>query len=725
MFKVETGGAPPRVLTRPQTTGSTTNPTTPSPSPWGRDGFDVAPRRALANDAARLGLRSGGGGSLTPEQRKQRLEEIGASLGDLDSPEAAEALRGLQGQKLEGLELGLVASKGDRLVYVDGEGKIADVHVNAANAKGVMAGIKAADQQLRTGSYDLRKAVVERSGGQVTTAEGYTYLPERPLAGDELKAWRAVPENWVPERAKVQRAIFDEGLGKAEALSKLADQDTIYALRGNTAAGKSTAVRTLDQFAKLADGLDGAINPDTYKFELRKADASGGLMTTASRQVHEEGSVIAARIEKEMLGKEGSSVVFDKRFHEARDIPDLLEKAKATGKSVKIVDIDAPLELSAARVLTRNANGDAPLVPFDAVADGFNGIRKNRGEMLFGKDGHGGIANDPLVKDYELLVVNDQGQPVPVAYKKDGVWHDPEPKNMELFHRAINPDTSGDIQASREQKIDGAFIDQMVKAAPGKFQPQMRASLEDFRGKTLAEALNAKSTQLNDPGLRYLHKAEENLQATSRTANGTVDTSASPDKADKMQASGDQAADLATKNFQGVMKTLFDDRHRTFGSAQELRGFIEAQAAAINKGITKEGVLLREGADSPKYPYTKVADLPKAMEQFYGELYDRLKDPGQDPKQLAAWIEYRMDLTDHFFADGCGKAAKAISAWALMRAGQELPAYGSRNAYYDIGRPEGSRVPTQVRGLDTPTDADPQFKQWYSKYLEFFPGGKV
>jgi hypothetical protein len=172
------------------------------------------------------------------------------------------------------------------------------------------------------------------------------------------------------------------------------------------------------------------------------------------------------------------------------------------------------------------------------------------------------------------------------------------------------------------------------------------------------------------------------------------------------------------------MKNLYDNRHKTFANPKELRQFVEAQAAAINDGITKPGVLIREGADSAKYPYTKVADLPRAMDQFYDELFRRLDNPRQDPKQLAAWIEYRMDLTDHFFADGCGKAAKAISAWALMRSGQELPTYGSRNAYYDIGRPEGSRVPTQARDLYRWTEADPQFAQWYSKYLEFFPGGK-
>jgi hypothetical protein len=223
--------------------------------------------------------------------------------------------------------------------------------------------------------------------------------------------------------------------------------------------------------------------------------------------------------------------------------------------------------------------------------------------------------------------------------------------------------------------------------------------------------------------VHYLGKAEENLQATSRTANGTVDTTASAGKADKMAASGQEAADLATRNFQGVMKTLYDNRNRVFASPQELRSFIEQQATDINKGITKEGVLIREG-DAPKYPYTKVANLEQAMGQFYGELFDRLKDPGQDPKKLAAWIEYRIDLTDHFFADGCGKTAKAISAFALMRAGHELPTYGTRDNYFDKAAVE-TRIPTEVRPLNLATENDPQFNRWYSKYQEFFPGGKV
>jgi len=41
------------------------------------------------------------------------------------------------------------------------------------------------------------------------------------------------------------------------------------------------------------------------------------------------------------------------------------------------------------------------------------------------------------------------------------------------------------------------------------------------------------------------------------------------------------------------------------------------------------------------------------LEQFSKELFTKFKDPNTDPYELAAWVEYRINLKDHFFADGC------------------------------------------------------------------------
>ena len=213
----------------------------------------------------------------------------------------------------------------------------------------------------------------------------------------------------------------------------------------------------------------------------------------------------------------------------------------------------------------------------------------------------------------------------------------------------------------------------------------------------------------------YLKQALENLQLTSRTAKGVVDTSASADKAEKM-AGGltvEMAAKRALQNFNNAIQYLFEHRQEQFDDSQKLREFVESVVKQINTGITKEDVLIRSGMDSTKFPYTKIVDLEPAMQQFYKELLRRLKDPKEDPKEIAAFIEYHIDPIDHFFADGCGKVAKAISAWSLMQKNFPLPHYRGRDEYYARARLEN---PTG----DSITDKQRQWEQWLAYYKTLF-----
>src|SRR4051794_37017465 len=118
MFSIKTGGAPPKVPPRPQSPGS------PSSSVQvqhrvDRDSFDPAPRRTATTPASFL-LASGGGGP--GDLRSQKLGELRAVIGDLDSPGAGLALEAMKDQQFPGLELGVVAQKGDRVVYVGPQG---------------------------------------------------------------------------------------------------------------------------------------------------------------------------------------------------------------------------------------------------------------------------------------------------------------------------------------------------------------------------------------------------------------------------------------------------------------------------------------------------------------------------------------------------------------------------------------------------------------------------
>ena len=104
----------------------------------------------------------------------------------------------------------------------------------------------------------------------------------------------------------------------------------------------------------------------------------------------------------------------------------------------------------------------------------------------------------------------------------------------------------------------------------------------------------------------YIRQAMANLRVMSRTANGELDTSASADKKAMMAvSSGEAAKDLALDNFQGALDLAWDNRYRVFSDAGDLRSFIEGLARAVNRGLLRDGVLYRCGADSAKYPYTR------------------------------------------------------------------------------------------------------------------------
>lgn len=209
----------------------------------------------------------------------------------------------------------------------------------------------------------------------------------------------------------------------------------------------------------------------------------------------------------------------------------------------------------------------------------------------------------------------------------------------------------------------------------------------------------------------YLQDAERNLLAMSRTAQGVVDTSASAKKAESMTGvSGETAADLAKQNFETAIREAYANKEKKFESPKELRKFIEGLASTVNSGIVKEGSLIRT-SDSDKYPYVRIANLENYMDKFCNGLYERLNNPKADPIESAAFAEFGIDFAGHFFADGCGKTAKIVSSFMLMRHNHKLPEYrGGRSAYY-------ANQLQQIAGEDEAAD-----EAGYQKFLEYYKG---
>ena len=237
---------------------------------------------------------------------------------------------------------------------------------------------------------------------------------------------------------------------------------------------------------------------------------------------------------------------------------------------------------------------------------------------------------------------------------------------------------------------------------------------EELEGPELEDnsAVEAQEAESDLTEEDYQRDALRNLMAMSRTANGTVDVSASAGKKDSMTGvDGQEAANLARENFQKAIHEAYENRGRKFESPEELRQFVEELATQINGGLVKEGMLIRS-TDSDKYPYTRIADLEDTMQQFYQELYAKLEDPEQDPVEAAAFAEFGIDFVGHFFADGCGKTSKVVSSFVLMRSGHSLPDYkrngGDRKFYY-------SHTLKQIAGIDPEAD-----KQGYEDFVNYY-----
>jgi predicted ABC-type ATPase len=216
----------------------------------------------------------------------------------------------------------------------------------------------------------------------------------------------------------------------------------------------------------------------------------------------------------------------------------------------------------------------------------------------------------------------------------------------------------------------------------------------------------------------YLAQADAMLASTSRTASGTIDTSASANKKDQFAAgAADSAKEQSTKNFRDTMGRLHDERNKKFESPEELDEYIDGVAKDINKGILKEGVLLRQ-EDSTKFPYTSVADLPAAKKQFAQELHARLDDP--DAQATAAWAVWRLNFTDHSYADGVGRVSNSVAAWILMRHGDSLPTFRGRKEMFENVKTR-KQVKPDAKGDNY---RGPELDHWTGYFKTLFPAEK-
>lgn len=442
------------------------------------------------------------------EKRQQlKLEAahlVSSELTSLDPTEVNDALSQINEQYrgvFDGLDLCLLSASSEQIVMVDTHGELIALEVTEENAKQVLEAVKVADAEKRNGhSYALRREIMKRSNGKIPSFEAYTYESDLPN-GAELEDHLDNPESWVPERNEMQQEIISAELQMAHELSERLDDETptVYAMRGNTAAGKTTAIRSSKDFAKALDETgepSGSINPDTYKTTLKSNDAEGEIQVASHYQTHDEGSMIARQIAKR-LAESDSSMVIDKRLSKESNITELIELATERGKEVKILDVDVPLELSLVRVLGRKVGGDSPNVPFFAVAEGFSEIRRNRASLLKR------VAEDEKIVNYTLKAADETGKSVEVASKVDGQMFINQEHEALLRQSVDGESTSAEIERLAETVITDEYIKSYIDKVhgddpEGSRAEQTRQSLVRYKNKTLKQALDERASTLNE-----------------------------------------------------------------------------------------------------------------------------------------------------------------------------------------------------------------------------------
>ena len=333
-------------------------------------------------------------------------------------------------------------------------------------------------------TYELRTLCLQHSKGVIPSFVAYTYsldkgLYENPFSAESWK-YASDPRNYIPRRQALLHRLLVNGWVKELAMSRrfLNPKKTVYCLGGNTATGKSYWAKKDAAFQNgiLNGEAVGALNPDTMKAALRQ-----GIPGVTNQQIHVEGAVIFNQLIKEILSKSTKgTLLFDERFARLDRFRTVVDQSVKMGADVFFKEVDAPLIVSCARVLTRDIK-DEPVVPFGVVAGGFKALRKNR-SALIDAIREGGEVN------YQLFVVDEEGNGG-VAMSVTG--GDQKIVNKELLALAKRIPQEKEISELETQVIDDAFIKRMSKV-PGVDE----SALHRFKGLTLGQAMERHAREL-------------------------------------------------------------------------------------------------------------------------------------------------------------------------------------------------------------------------------------
>ena len=170
------------------------------------------------------------------------------------------------------------------------------------------------------------------------------------------------------------------------------------------------------------------------------------------------------------------------------------------------------------------------------------------------------------------------------------------------------------------------------------------------------------------------------LAGISRTLGGASDTSCSADKPKLGCQEGEALASRTEQNLRQALDFLWESKECQFRAAAEVLAFVETLAATVSEGLLADSQSFYRTWET-KFGQTPVHAIEAKYMEFCGWLFRALANP-TDFVEIAALVEQRLDGKIHPFADGCGRTAKLLAAFVLLRGNRTPPQYRARSEYY-------------------------------------------
>lgn len=255
----------------------------------------------------------------------------------------------------------------------------------------------------------------------------------------------------------------------------------VWAVRANTAAGKSTAIANEPAFQSAtssAGTVEGALTPDYIKWHLRKVQH--GPIFLVNDQVHDEGVALFKRLLKSLKNEATeASFVIEGRLSTVEELhKTVLSWNKKRAGEVLMMDIESALITSLYRVLTRD--------PFKSQCPPLTEIIKGYKEsIIYLKSILEIVSKERTLVDFKLYYNDEHGQRHLIAEKKAEELKILSPQ---LLAAACRLPSEMEIEKMTKEIVSAESIDRAIQR--GDIPAEMKSNLLLWEGISLAKAID-------------------------------------------------------------------------------------------------------------------------------------------------------------------------------------------------------------------------------------------